>query len=146
MIKFTIYASNQQKLIEQILALDPTKRYVAEIHPFEETRTDLQNRISHAWYGELAANLKEQSATDYKSFCKLTIGVPILRTENKKFRESYDLVIKPLTYEQKLEAMKILPVTSIMTTRQLSEYLENMKAYFMQNNGFELLFPNDYHA
>lgn len=146
MIKFIIHQNNQAKLIEKINQLDPTERFVCDIKPFAEKRTELQNKISHAWYGELANSLKENDALGYKCFCKLVIGVPILRAENSEFRESYDLVIKVLSYENKLEAMKILPVTSIMTTKQLSQYLESMKDYFMKHNGFELRFPQDYYV
>lgn len=144
MIKFIIHQNNQAKLIEKINQLDPTERFVCEIKPFAEKRTELQNKISHAWYGELASNLKENDALGYKCFCKLHFGVAILRAEDDEFRQAYDLAVKPLSYEKKLEVMKILPITSIMKTKQLSAYLEAMKDYFMQHNGFELSFPPDY--
>lgn len=90
-----------------------------------------QNAISHCFYEQLARELKEDDALGWKSFSKLTFGVPILRAEDSEFRTFYDAAIKnTLSYEQKLDAMKYLPVTSLMTKPQLSKYLEAMQAHF----------------
>lgn len=74
-----------------------------------------QNAISHAWYEQIARELREDDIIGHKCYCKLHHGVPILRAEDEEFREAYDAVIKRLTYEQKLIAMRHWPVTSIMT-------------------------------
>ena len=88
-----------------------------------------QNAISHAWYEQLARELPEDDAICWKSYCKLHFGVPLLRAEDQQFREFYDNAMKnSLTYEQKLAAMKFVPVTSLMTKAQLSKYLEAMQA------------------
>jgi HD-GYP domain-containing protein (c-di-GMP phosphodiesterase class II) len=142
--KYILYGGNQSGLIKIINQKDPTIRTVVTMKDFTETRSELQNRCSHGWYAELAANLKEYDAIGYKCFCKLHFGVPILRTEDGEFRQVYDTAIKKLTYEQKMEVMKYWPVTSIMNTKQLSSYLETMKEYFWQHNGYELKFPSDY--
>lgn len=99
-----------------------------------------QNAISHAWYEQLARELREDDAIGWKCHAKLHYGVPILRAEDEEFRTTYDLVIKRLTYEQKLEAMKCWPVTSIMTKPQLGKYLEAMQQGFAQQ-GVYLTFP-----
>ena len=67
--------------------------------------------------------------------------MPILRAEDDEFRKVYDEAIKGLDYEKKLQIMKILPVTSIMTTAQLSAYLEAIKTDFMAK-GIMLEFPS----
>lgn len=87
-----------------------------------------QNGISHVWYEQIARELREDTALGVKKFCKLHYGVPIMRAEDEDFRRLYDLVIKPLAYEKKLEAMAAWPVTSLMTKDQLSQYLEAMQA------------------
>lgn len=90
-----------------------------------------QNAISHAWYEQLSRENREDDALGWKCFCKLNFGVPILRAEDAEFREFYDGAIRSsLSYEQKLVAMKYLPVTSEMTKQQLSKYLEAMQGYF----------------
>lgn len=102
-----------------------------------------QNAISHAWYEQLARELREDDALGWKSYCKLNHGVPILRAEDEQFRTFYDSSIKStLTYEQKLSAMRYLPVTSLMTKPQLSAYLEAMQKDF-ERRGVRLEFPEE---
>lgn len=104
-------------------------------------RTLDQNAISHVWYHQLSRELKEDNALGWKCFCKLHFGVPILRAENEEFRTLYDKAIKEnFTYEEKLKAMKILPVTRLMTTAQLSKYLEDVQTHF-RPRGVMLEFP-----
>lgn len=86
-----------------------------------------QNSISHAWYEQISRELREETPLGIKNFCKLHYGVPILRAENEEFRQQYDTVLKPLSYDKKLLAMNFLPVTSLMTKAQLSQYLEAMQ-------------------
>lgn len=99
-----------------------------------------QNSLIHAWYGQIARELREDDELGWKSYCKLHHGVGILRTEDAEFRETYDAVIRPLTYEQKLIAMRCWPVTSIMTKDQLSRYAEAVQADF-RARGVLLEFP-----
>lgn len=99
-----------------------------------------QNAISHAWYEQIARELREDDALGWKSYCKLHHGVPILRAEDEQFRGFYDASIKRMTYEQKLQAMKFVPVTSLMTKPQLSKYLEALQGDFHQR-GVLLEFP-----
>ena len=99
-----------------------------------------QNALTHAWYGQIARELREDDAIGWKCYCKLHHGVPILRAEDDEFRTTYDTVIKPLSYEQKLTAMRCWPVTSLMTKEQLSKYAESVQADFAQR-GVLLEFP-----
>lgn len=99
-----------------------------------------QNSLTHAWYGQIARELREDDALGWKCYCKLHHGVPILRAEDEEYRETYDAVIKPLTYENKLVAMKQWPVTSLMTKEQLSKYAEAVRDDF-RNRGVMLEFP-----
>lgn len=100
-----------------------------------------QNALSHAWYAQLARELREDDELGWKCYCKLHHGVPILRAEDAEFREAYDAVIKPLSYEKKLIAMRHWPVTSLMTKEQLSKYAELVQADF-RSRGVLLEFPD----
>jgi hypothetical protein len=91
-----------------------------------------QNATIHCWYEQLARELREDNALGWKCFSKLHFGVPLLRAEDEEFRIAYDSSIKLMAYEQKLHTMKYWPVTSLMTTRQLSAYAEAMQTYFMK--------------
>jgi hypothetical protein len=99
-----------------------------------------QNAITHAWYEQLARELREESALGWKCYCKLHHGVPILRAEDAEFRDTYDQVIKGLRYEQKLVVMRVWPVTSLMNKDQLSKYAEAVRADFLPQ-GVLLEFP-----
>ena len=107
----------------------------------EPKRSINQNDISHVWYEQISAELKEDTVLGVKCYCKLHHGVPILRAENAVFKEAYDNAIKGLSYEQKLKCMEILPVTSRMNKSQLSEYLEKVRDDFIGR--VKLEFPNE---
>lgn len=121
---------------------------VREINPLiikvgeDEIRSLDQNSISHAWYQQIANELRDDDVLGWKSYCKLNFGVPILRAENNEFRQAYDDVIKAMSYEQKLKIMRLLPVTSLMTKKQLSTYLETMQEEFRRRDVI-LEFPED---
>lgn len=99
-----------------------------------------QNAISHAWYQQMAREDRQEDEIGHKCYCKLHHGVPILRAEDAEFRAFYDGALKGLTYEQKVAAMKYLPVTSMMTKPQLSKYLEAVQADY-RARGLYLEFP-----
>jgi hypothetical protein len=89
-----------------------------------------QNRLQRLWMNEVSEQLGDQTPEEIRAYCKLTIGVPILRAENEEFREAYDRLIRDrLTYEEKLQAMAEpldFPVTRIMTTHQKARYLDEV--------------------
>jgi len=100
-----------------------------------------QNAISHCWYEQISRELREETALGVKRYCKLHFAVPILRAEDEEFRSFYDHAIKPhLNYEEKLQAMDMVPVTSRMSVTQLSQYLEAMQVHFA-GRGVMLEFP-----
>ena len=100
-----------------------------------------QNAIAHVFYEQIARELREDTPLGVKCYCKLHLGVPILRAEDDEFRQTYDIVIRPLSYERKLEAMKAWPVTSLMSKGQLSQFLEAMQDEFAVRVNLE--FPKD---
>jgi len=87
--------------------------------------------LSHCWYEQVANELREDDAAGVKAFCKLHFGVPILRAEDPDFREFYDAGMKSvLSYEQKLKAMRFVPVTSIMTQDQFDRYAHEVQDHY----------------
>ena len=129
-----------QSAIGDLREMWNTFKYVKLNAKTGKSRSLDQNAISHAWYEQLSRELREDDILGWKCHCKLHYGVPILRAEDDEFREAYDAVIKRLTYEQKLIAMRHWPVTSIMTKTQLSKYLEAMQEDFAKR-GVRLEFP-----
>lgn len=108
-------------------------------------RSTKQNKTQRLWMNEISAQLGDRTPEEVRGECKLTLGVPILRAENDVFREAYDNVVKPLSYEQKLAIMMEpldMPVTRLMSTRQHSAYLESIIRHFSAQ-GVALTIPDD---
>lgn len=108
-------------------------------------RTLEQNKLQFLWLNEAAEQLGEYSVEDYRAYCKLHFAVPIMRGEDEKFREVYDRLIRPRSYEEKLELMRApmdLPVTRIMKTGQLKRYLDDVYHHFA-SLGVVLTEPSD---
>lgn len=99
---------------------------------YNDKRPLSMNGLSHVWYGDIAKETS-QLEHDVKSECKLIFGVPILRSEDDDFRDFYDGAIKgALTYEEKLKAMRYVPVTSIMDKSQMHRYLNAMQTKYAE--------------
>ena len=129
-----------QSFIGEIREMYRVHRYVKATAKTGKARSLDQNAISHAWYEQLSREMREDDAIGWKCYCKLHHGVPILRAEDEEFRTAYDATIKGMTYEQKLQVMRLLPVTSLMVKDQLSKYLEAMQADYSRR-GVRLEFP-----
>ena len=104
-----------------------------------------QNKLQRLWINEIAEQLADQSPEEVRGYCKLTIGVPILRAENDTFRERYDVIVRPLPYEQKLALMMEpldFPISRLMTTKQATAYLDGIHRHFSEK-GIVLTDPGD---
>lgn len=92
-----------------------------------------QNKLQRKWLSEAAEQLGEDTAEGYRAYCKLHFGVPILRNESDDFREAYDRIIRPHSYEDKLAMMALpldFPVTRLMKTGQKKRYLDEIYTHF----------------
>ena len=119
MTAITIYSEESlQRALGDLRGLFAKHHYLRLNVKSGKDRTMDQNRILHAWLGQLSRELPENDELGWKSFVKLHYGVPILRAEDEEFRGKYDAVVKPMSYEQKLAIMEFWPVTSIMTIPQ----------------------------
>jgi hypothetical protein len=96
-------------------------------------RTVEQNKLQRMWLNEIADQLDDQTAEEWRGYCKLRFGVPIMRESSEEFREKYDRLIKPMPYETKIELMMEpmdFPVTRIMTTKEKARYLDAIWDHF----------------
>jgi len=108
-------------------------------------RTDRQNRLFHLWVGEIQRQNQDESHEWWRGYCKLVIGVPLLRHEDEAFREAYDQSVKGLPFEQKIRCMMepiAMPVTSRMTTKQMTAFLDGVHRHFAEQ-GIILTVPDD---
>lgn len=109
-------------------------------------RTTAQNKLQHMWMKEIAEQRGDMTASEARAYCKLTIGIPLLREENEAFKIRYDEILKPLSYEQKMAVMMEpfdLAVTRLMTTKQKTEYLDRIVRHFSEQ-GIILTMPEDH--
>ena len=84
-----------------------------------------QNSLIYKLYALAAHRYEGETPATIRQYCKLTMGVPILRSEDEAFRLAWDDNVKrTLTYEQKLAIMDFFPVTSLMNTDQESRYID----------------------
>lgn len=122
----------RQRVIEDIRRAPLGERpFVVTIERLENRRSLSQNALSFVWYGIIAKGLGI-SVVHARCQCKLMHGVPILRAEDANFRDAYDAAIKPLSYELKLRAMEIFPVTSLMSVSQLQQYLDDIQRVYAE--------------
>lgn len=105
-------------------------------------RTLSQNALIHKWFSEIAAQTNE-STDEVKLDCKGYQGVPILLGEDPEFFEFYEKfrAMYP-DANQRRKALKFVPVTSIMTTKQLGQFADAVfREYTSQ--GLRLTVPEE---
>lgn len=86
-----------------------------------------QNRLQFLWAREASEQRGDTTPDEVRCDWKLRHGVPIMREDSPDFRDTYDRLIKPLTYEQKLKAMQLIEVTSLMKVKQMIQYLDTVQ-------------------
>ena len=131
--------------------LDLISKFEVE-HPVEvvikrasKSRTLAQNKTQWQWFRDAGAQ-GDQTAREYRAYCKLHYGVPILRRDSASYRKKYDEIVRPLLYEHKMALMVEpfdFPVTSAMNVAQHSEFLDRIREHF-QELGFELTDPSEW--
>jgi Fe-S cluster assembly scaffold protein SufB len=104
-------------------------------------RTKEQNRLQFLWAREAAEQRGDRTPEEQRNEWKLKFGVPIMREDSPRFRDTYDRLIKPLSYEEKIEAMELIAVTSLMKVRQMVRYLDEIDRECAEE-GVELTDPD----
>jgi hypothetical protein len=90
-------------------------------------RSVAQNKTAFLWYKEISEQVGEE-VEDVRARCKLEIGVPILREGSEAFRKTYDRLVRPLDYADKLALIRDtdMPITRLMTVSQMKDYLDTV--------------------
>lgn len=138
----TIHDAGEMQHLIRYLHGFGTYPAVVRIQPGQEARSIRQNRLQFQWFKD-AESQGDQTAGEYRAFCKLHYGVKLLRSADEEFRAVYDSIIRPLGYEQKLALMEPpidLPVTSRMNVATMTQYLNEVHQLFV-NQGFVLTDP-----
>ena len=76
----------------------------------------------------------------------MNIGCPILCEVSDKFNELYGVLVSEKTYEELIDLMadEMINVSSIMGSKQFTEYLSGIEEY-ANKNGYHLTHPEDYY-
>lgn len=133
---------DKNKLLDMLRKCEFTYPMEVFIKRAGKDRSTAQNRTANMWMRD-AAKQGDMTAEEYRGYCKLHFGIPILRRDSPSYRESYDRILRPIPYEYKLEMMREphgYPVTSGMNVAQHSEYLDKVREHF-EGLGFQLRDP-----
>lgn len=102
-------------------------------------RSNPQNSTAAAWYGQIATETG-QSQADAKAECKLRFGLPIMERDNPAWVAKWEPLYGPLPYALRLRAFEAIPLTSKLTVRQMSEYMDAVQREY-RSQGIPLLDP-----
>lgn len=117
--------SNQEQLSFLLDDLKGMKMsFIVELLPAH--RSIPQNRLFYLLYDIIGKQLYGGDENHARNECKLTIGIPILRRDSEKFQQTYDRLLKPASYEDKLAMMEYISVSSIFDKAQGTEYIKKM--------------------
>lgn len=137
-------ATDAEALGNAILGAEIKRPLRVTVELYRKRRSNRQNKLQRLWMKEAAEQMKDGSAEDYRAYCKLHFGTPILCADDDRFREAYEKVFNQLSYEQKIEAMRLpldFPVTRLMNTSQKAQYLNDVFDH-LSNIGVVLTDPS----
>jgi len=101
-----------------------------------------QNRLQWKWASEAAEQRQDVTPREVVNEWKLMFGVPILCAESEEFAVAWLRPEVELSHPVKLRLIEIVPVTSLMTTKSMKQYLDEVYRHCTEN-GIELSVPDD---
>lgn len=131
-------APRLSEAITRLTAMFREKKYVVvSLRPGKDRTLD-QNALWFAMYQRIAEMTNMGDVEDARRFCKLHVGVPIMRKDDDSFRDGWNRVFLNLDYETKLELMGPcavfgpdgFPVTRLFNRAQGIAYTDRIVAEF----------------
>lgn len=102
-----------------------------------------QNSLFYALYGQVATQKGDESSDEIKAYCKYHFGLPIVCGADPEYAALLKNAIRSdLDYETKMKIVDRLPVTSLMDTKQGSEYIDRIIRHYSQQ-GLCLMHPSE---
>ncbi len=131
-IKLT--ANNLDYVIQELKKVDVNQDKRIKITPWKEKRGLSANSQQHKWYSDIAKYYGDRTALDVKNFCKDALGLPILLNSDKH-GDKIEFLLHKLDYyrhshESKMKLIQCLEVTSLFTTPESKQYMEQLVYYF----------------
>lgn len=104
-------------------------------------RTSQQNKLMWLWASGAAHQRGDVTPDEVQREWKLNHGIPILCEDSEEYRQFCTLTLKRLTYEQRIEAMRYVPVTSEMKVRQMVKFMDTVQRECVER-GLKLTDPD----
>ena len=103
-------------------------------------RSNPQNATLHKWFGQIADEYA-QTAAEVKAECKLVYGLPIMEAERPEWVAEWQPLYGPLPYAARRKLFECIPMTSKMTVRQMSSFMDAIQREY-RAQGIALLDPD----
>lgn len=97
-----------------------------------DKRRDSQNALNWKWCTAIGEQMHD-SKDDVHAYNKLNFGVPILCRDDDEFNAAWTALSATLSYEEQIQAVRYIDVTSIMSVKQMTEYLNELELYYERN-------------
>lgn len=131
-------AAKLSEAITRLTAMYRESKYVVVSMRPGKDRTLDQNSLWFALYQRIAEMTQIGDVEDARRYCKLHLGVPIMRRACDDFRRGWNQVFLHLDYEQKIELMGPcaifgpdgFPVTRLFNRQQGIAYTDKIVAEF----------------
>jgi hypothetical protein len=104
-------------------------------------RSAQQNNLMWLWASEVEQQAQQETSDEVQRRWKLDHGIPILCESSEQYRSFCTLTLKRLSYPQRKEAMRFVPVTSEMNVKQMVRFLDTVERECLEN-GIALTAPN----
>lgn len=119
--------------VKQLQEMRVDEPITVQFKKYSGKRSLSANAQQHVWYKDIAEH--EQCDVRFTgNKCKLLFGLPILLAD-EVLGPKIDFVLKrigfyEMTYEQQINVMDIIQVTSLFKTKQHNEYRDNLQQYY----------------
>ncbi len=136
--------SQRQEAIEKLKSFKLTKPVEVISRIYKINRSNAQNKLLYKWIAELAKQ-SGNGVEHERNTLKFRYGCQILCQDDKNssFRDFYGKLVDILDYENCVDSMAFISVSSMMNTREFTDYLNQIECYAI-NQGYHLTQTDDY--
>lgn len=132
--------ADRLELIDKLQGWEVKTPCLCIIKPRKRNRSDAQNALFAVWARQRGKQTGNGEIHE-RCYLKLHYGVPIM-CHHDYFREAWE-PYKSLPYEHQFNAMKIIDVTSLMETDEMTMFLNHVELDSYEQ-GYELSKPRQY--
>lgn len=125
---------NLAYVVQQLGKLDLTTDKRIKVTEYKEKRGLSSNGQIHVWFEQIAKHYGDRTALEVKNYCKDAIGLPIL-SNSERHGDTLEFMLHSYNYygqlyEYKMRLIELIPVTRVMSTSEMKEFMNNMVFHF----------------